>query len=160
MIDIVDRNTRSRMMAAIKATDTSPELVVRKFLHSKGFRYRLHRKDLPGSPDIVLPKFGLVIFVHGCFWHRHDTCHYATKPASRKDFWKEKLDANRSRDSRQQEQLLQQGWRVLVVWECGLKHSMDRLHDLVALIESSKPLAEWPDRPPRMRSEGDSRSRD
>ena len=117
-MDIVDRNTRSRMMAAIGGRNTRPELRVRKALHAAGLRFRLHRRDLPGSPDIVLPKFRTVVFVHGCFWHRHPGCHFATTPATNVQFWREKLQSNVDRDKRQRRLLINAGWRVLVIWEC------------------------------------------
>lgn len=108
---------RSRNMAAIKGRDTSPELIVRRQLHAAGFRFRLHRKDLPGRPDIVLPKHQTVIFVHGCFWHKHN-CRYFKWPKTREEFWHHKIMANVERDRRNREKLRALGWRVLVVWEC------------------------------------------
>lgn len=117
MTDIVDKETRSRMMSAIRGKDTRPEMTVRRALHSNGFRYRLHVKDLPGKPDIVLPKYKAVIFIHGCFWHRHEGCHYAATPASRRDFWVSKLEANRRRDQDNHTKLADAGWRIFVVWE-------------------------------------------
>lgn len=105
-------------MRAVKRSDTKPEVLVRKLLHRLGLRFRLHRKDLPGSPDIVLPKFNTVVFVHGCFWHRHPGCRYATTPKTRQDFWLPKFAANVERDSRKEAQLQELGWRVLTVWEC------------------------------------------
>lgn len=107
-------------MAAIRAKDTRPELVVRRGLHAKGFRYRLQGKDLPGSPDLVLPKYHAVIFVHGCFWHRHD-CPLFRWPQTREDFWRKKINGNANRDSDATSRLLQASWRVGVVWECALK---------------------------------------
>ena len=122
MTDIVDKKTRSRMMSGIRGKNTRPEMMVRRALHAAGFRYRLHAKDLPGKPDIVLPKYRAVVFVHGCFWHRHEGCYYATIPKSRQVFWISKLEANRRRDAKTRERLAAAGWRVFVVWECGLKH--------------------------------------
>ena len=119
-MDTVDRKTRSRIMANVRSKDTSPELQIRKALHKLGFRYRLHPKNLPGHPDLVLPKYKAVIFVHGCFWHRHG-CHMSTTPKTRQDFWNEKFAANVERDRRVAEELRAQGWKVLVVWECVLK---------------------------------------
>ena len=118
MVDIVDKATRSRMMAGIGGKNTRPEMVVRKHLFAAGFRYRLHRRDLPGRPDIVLPKHKTVIFVHGCFWHRHAGCRFAATPATNAQFWQEKLDGNVERDRRATRALLAAGWRVLRVWEC------------------------------------------
>ena len=120
MVDVVDRQTRSRMMSGIRGTNTKPELMVRKSLHSRGFRYRLHTKGIPGKPDLVLPKYRTVIFVHGCFWHRHD-CTLFKWPKTRETFWRDKLTKNTERDKRNVAALLSDGWRVLVIWECALK---------------------------------------
>ncbi|MFK7699334.1 very short patch repair endonuclease [Pseudomonas caspiana] len=120
-MDVVDRATRSRMMSAIRGKDTKPELIVRSFLHAQGYRFRLHRKDLPGKPDIVLPRLKVCIFVHGCFWHRHVGCRYAVMPKSRVDFWTAKLEANVDRDRKTLENLDRCGWNVLIVWECEVK---------------------------------------
>lgn len=149
MTDIVDKATRSRMMSSIKGKDTKPELAVRRLLHAAGFRYRLHRRDLPGKPDLVLPKYNLVIFVHGCFWHQHQGCHYAYTPASNSEKWAAKLEGNRQRDQVQQQQLLDMGWRVLVIWECGLKHLKDNFMEVRSMIEGHSEISEWPKRPPR-----------
>lgn len=121
MTDIVDRQTRSRMMAGIKGKNTKPELALRRSLHARGFRYRLHSKNVHGRPDLVLPKHRAVIFVHGCFWHRHEGCRYATTPATRAAFWKAKFDANVARDSAVRGALLAAGWRVAAIWECALR---------------------------------------
>lgn len=121
MADIVDKKTRSRMMAGIKGKNTKPELVLRRALHARGFRFRLHGKEFPGCPDLVLPKHGAVIFVHGCFWHRHWNCRYTTNPSTRMEFWQGKFDANVARDSANKVALLSLGWRVATVWECGLR---------------------------------------
>lgn len=120
-MDIVDSATRSRMMSGIRGKNTRPELLVRKFLHAHGFRFRLHRKDLPGNPDIVLPKLKTCIFVHGCFWHRHPGCRYATMPKTRTEFWAEKFSKNVARDARSILALRQLGWRAIIIWECQLK---------------------------------------
>ena len=109
-------------MAAIKSKDTKPEIAVRKLLHSLGYRFRLHRKDLPGSPDIVLPKYKTVIFVHGCFWHRHENCKYATTPKTRVEFWENKFKANVKRDLEIQEKIKNIGWQSLVIWECDTRN--------------------------------------
>lgn len=121
MADIVDPFTRSRMMASIKGTNTRPEIALRKALHALGLRYRLHDRKLPGRPDIVLPRWRAVVFVHGCFWHRHDGCRYATVPATRQQFWNEKFAANVSRDQRNLASLAAAEWRTRIVWECDLK---------------------------------------
>jgi DNA mismatch endonuclease (patch repair protein) len=118
LTDVVDRQTRSRMMAGIRGRDTRPELVVRSYLHAAGLRFRLHDRRLPGRPDIVLPRYRVVVLVHGCFWHRHPGCRYATTPASRRDFWMAKLTANVDRDRRDAESLKALGWSVFTIWEC------------------------------------------
>lgn len=123
MADIVDVETRSRMMSRIRGKDTVPEMQVRRFLHAKGFRYRLHVKDLPGKPDIVLPKHRTVIFVHGCFWHQHSQCKDAIMPKSNKDFWKKKLEGNVLRDQRAITALKKLGWRCLTIWECQTRQN-------------------------------------
>jgi len=132
-MDVVDSATRSRMMSGIRSKDTKPEMTVRKYLHAKGFRYRLHTRDLPGSPDLVLPKYRTAIFVHGCFWHRHPGCRYTTTPASNVERWAQKFKANTERDARKQAALEEAGWRVIVVWECELRGAgearLDRLRD-------------------------------
>ncbi|QJW85691.1 DNA mismatch endonuclease Vsr [Ramlibacter terrae] len=120
MADVVDAATRSRMMSGIRGKNTRPEMLVRKFLHAHGFRFRLHRKDLPGVPDIVLPKYKTVVFVHGCFWHQHGNCRFAARPKSNADFWSAKLGANAARDARVKTELEQLGWHVVTVWECSL----------------------------------------
>ena len=113
---------RSRNMSAIKSKNTKPEIKVRKVLHSMGYRFRLHSKDLPGSPDIVLPKYKTVIFVHGCFWHRHENCKYASTPKTRKEFWNKKFTENKKRDSEIQEKIKILDWRSVVIWECETKN--------------------------------------
>jgi len=113
---------RSRNMSAIKSKNTKPEIAVRKLLHSMGYRFRLHRKDLPGSPDIVLPKYKTAIFVHGCFWHRHENCKYASTPKTRKEFWEKKFRANVKRDLEIQEKIKIMGWKYVVIWECEIKN--------------------------------------
>ena len=118
---------RSRNMSAIKSKNTKPEIAVRKLLHSMGYRFRLHRKDLPGSPDIILPKYKTVIFVHGCFWHRHENCKYATTPKTRKEFWENKFKANINRDNLNQANLLLRGWKIIIIWECQLKGDIKKL---------------------------------
>ena len=113
---------RSRNMSAIKSKNTKPEIKVRKVLHSMGYRFRLHRKDLPGSPDIVLPKYKTVIFVHGCFWHRHENCKYASNPKTRKEFWENKFKTNVKRDKEIQEKIKNIGWKSVVIWECEVRN--------------------------------------
>ena len=121
MADTITRERRSWNMSRIKGRDTGPELRLRSLLHRAGFRFRLHSKELPGKPDIVLPKYRAAIFVHGCFWHRHDGCRNATMPSTRTEFWKSKFDSNVGRDERNQAALKAAGWTVLTVWECELK---------------------------------------
>ena len=108
-------------MSRIRAKDTKPEIIVRSLLHRMGYRFRLHRNDLPGKPDIVLPKYRTVIFVHGCFWHRHSKCRFAYMPKSRKEFWMNKFQTNRNRDRNNIHRLVSSGWGVVTVWECQLK---------------------------------------
>jgi DNA mismatch endonuclease (patch repair protein) len=119
--DIVDQKTRSRMMSGIRGKNTIPELALRRALHARGFRFRLHSDKVAGRPDLVLPKYGAVVFVHGCFWHRHDGCRYTTIPATRPEFWRAKFEANVARDSAVRIKLLEKGWRVATVWECALR---------------------------------------
>lgn len=132
MADIVDRATRSRMMAGIRGRDTTPERIVRSHLHRAGLRFGLHDSRLSGRPDIVLPKWGAVVFVHGCYWHRHRGCRFATTPSTRVEFWNRKFAENVARDRRNVRALRRGGWRVFVVWECSLTPS--RLDALVTRI--------------------------
>ena len=120
MADIVDAKTRSRMMSGIRSRNTKPEMLVRRLLHHQGFRFRIHVRDLPGRPDIVLSKYHAVIFIHGCFWHGHG-CPLFKVPGTRTDFWLEKSDRNRANDAKASDALLAAGWRVAVVWECALR---------------------------------------
>lgn len=135
MADVVDKQTRSRMMAGIGGKNTKPELVLRRALHARGFRYRLHVKQLPGRPDLLLAKYRAVVFVHGCFWHRHTGCRYATTPATRTEFWQAKFSANIARDDVVRIKLRHAGWRVATVWECGLKKP-DRVKAVVSQLVS------------------------
>lgn len=121
MADVVDAQTRSRMMAGIRGRETQPEIVLRRALHARGIRYRLHDKRLPGRPDLVFPKYTAVCLVHGCFWHRHKGCRYTTTPATRPEFWRNKFAENVARDKRNELALKAAGWRVATVWECALK---------------------------------------
>jgi len=120
MVDFLSRAERSERMSRIAARHTVPEIVVRRFLHSHGFRYRLHSKRLPGHPDIVLPKYRTVIFVNGCFWHHHEGCKIANVPQSNIRFWMEKFERNRRRDRRVRNELRRLGWHVMTVWECQI----------------------------------------
>lgn len=120
-MDVHDKKTRSYNMSRIKGKNTKPEEIVRKYLFSKGFRYRKNDKRLPGTPDIVLPKYKTAIFVNGCFWHGHKKCRYFVIPKTNTDFWLNKINTNIERDKRKQEALKELGWNVIVVWECELK---------------------------------------
>ena len=120
MADTVDKETRSRIMSRVRGKDTTPEMLVRRLVFSLGYRYRLHDPRLPGKPDLVFASRRKVIFVHGCFWHRHDGCALARLPKSRIEFWTRKLTGNKERDGRNQAALRKLGWRILVVWECGM----------------------------------------
>lgn len=127
------------MMASIRSRNTKPEMHVRRHLHALGFRYRLHRKDLPGKPDIVLSRYQVAIFIHGCFWHGHRGCRFATVPATRTEFWTAKISANRSRDAVAEFKLHEAGWRIATVWECALRTNPDEaMRRLVDFITSSE----------------------
>lgn len=118
MTDVMTREQRSRAMRAIRSGNTRPEMFVRRYLHACGLRFRLHVRELPGTPDIVLPRYRTVVFVNGCFWHRHPGCRFATSPSSRREFWEAKFAANVKRDETVRSRLESMGWGVLVVWEC------------------------------------------
>ena len=135
MPDIVDRATRSRMMAGIVSRDTVPELLLRRALHARGIRNRLHDRSLLGTPDLVFRRFRAVCFIHGCFWHRHADCRYATTPATRAEFWQAKFRANVERDGRNRLELLEEGWRVAFVWECALRRR--------GQVETASNLEKW-----------------
>jgi DNA mismatch endonuclease (patch repair protein) len=144
--DIVPADVRSRMMAGIRAGDTKPELLLRKGLHARGFRFRLHDPSLPGRPDIVLPRYKAVIFAHGCFWHGHD-CHLFKWPSTRPEFWRAKIARNRLVDSRAAAALSDAGWRHAIVWECALKGRIRLPYDQVIFacaewIRSERPVFE------------------
>ncbi|WP_219847778.1 very short patch repair endonuclease [Burkholderia multivorans] len=150
MVDVVDKETRRRMMSGIRAKNTKPEMLVRKVLFAAGYRFRLHRRDLPGVPDVVLPSHKVAIFVHGCFWHRHAGCGFATSPTTNAAFWHAKLSGNVERDTRAIEALKEAGWRVLVVWECATKgKSAEAVEDLARVlsewIEGDAPFGEIPE---------------
>ncbi len=124
MADVHSKETRSFNMSRIKGKDTKPEMLVRKYLHAQGFRFRLHVKDLPGKPDIVLPKYKTVIFVHGCFWHGHKGCKYFVVPKTRTERWLYKINGNIERDKKAFKELKKLGWKVIEVWECDLKDGL------------------------------------
>lgn len=136
MTDIVNKTTRSRMMAGIKGKNTVPERVLRQAMHKRGFRFRLHAKQLPGHPDLLFPKYKAAVFVHGCFWHRHRNCRYATTPATRTEFWQTKFASNVARDRASVKALINSGWRVAIVWECSLRNS-------VGIQEAADMLSDW-----------------
>lgn len=143
MADVVDPVTRSRMMSGIRGKNTKPELTIRKALHARGFRYRIHCKDLPGNPDMCLPKYRAVIFVHGCFWHGHD-CHLFRLPSTRPEFWSAKIKRNKQVDEAAVHRLHVEGWRVATVWECALKGRTrlqldDAISNLSSWLRSEKP---------------------
>ena len=121
MSDVLTKEQRHRCMSNVKSKNTKPEIMVRKFLFSNGYRYRVNRKDLPGKPDIVLPKYKTVVFINGCFWHGHPKCKYATIPATNRDFWLAKINGNVERDKLTREKLSQLGWKVIDIWQCQLK---------------------------------------
>jgi len=136
MTDLVTTKKRGQMMAGIEGANTKPELTVRRYLHSHGFRYRLHDKKLPGRPDLVLPKYRAIVMVHGCYWHRHPGCKLAYTPKSRRDFWQKKFSRNIKRDAEVYLALKNAGWRVVTIWECALRNN--DLRD-----EGLKYLANW-----------------
>lgn len=128
MADRFSEEQRSYVMGRIKSKDTKPEMILRKSLHQLGFRYRLHSSDLPGKPDLIFPKFRICIFVHGCFWHRHEGCPRSTMPKTNTLFWQEKFHRNKNRDTENVIRLIDLGWRVEIVWECELSTHEKRLH--------------------------------
>ncbi len=148
MTDVVDSETRSRMMSGIRGKNTKPELEIRRLLHQRGFRYRLHDKKLPGKPDIVLKKYNAVIFIHGCFWHRHN-CHLFKWPKTRPEFWKQKITRNHENDIAALAELLSGGWRVCVVWECSIKGSSKNVpmvsESIVRWLKSNNSMLEIPE---------------
>lgn len=129
---------RRRTMQAVKSKDTSPEMLVRRMLHARGYRYRLHRKELPGNPDLVFPSRKKLIFVHGCFWHGHDCARGARVPKTNTDYWLGKVGRNRARDLRNRNQLETAGWEVLTLWECELKDQEAAVKRLIAFLDSTK----------------------
>lgn len=136
MADVVATVVRSRMMSGIRGKNTTPEMVVRSTLFAAGYRFRLHRRDLPGAPDVVLPSSKVAIFVHGCFWHMHAGCKNARLPSTRTEFWHDKLEGNVKRDQRAIDALRSERWRVLIVWECATR-------DATALAGMSESLSRW-----------------
>jgi DNA mismatch endonuclease, patch repair protein len=149
LTDTLTSEARSRRMAGIRGKDTRPELAVRSTAHNLGYRFRLHRRDLPGTPDLVFPGRRKVVFVHGCFWHRHSGCKRAATPADRRAYWQAKFDGNVERDIRKEVQLLAAGWDVLIIWECETR-------DIARLTESLRDFLDPQDRPPILNPIGSS----
>lgn len=149
MVDLHTPEQRRHNMQRVRGRDTKPEMLLRRGLHAKGFRYRLHERNLPGRPDLVFPRYGAVVFVHGCFWHGHG-CSRFRWPATRREFWERKIEANRARDARAIDALKKAGWRVLVVWECALRGPQRWSHEEIFeevgtfLIQNGKRLCELP----------------
>ena len=138
MTDVHSKETRSYNMSRIRSKNTKPEILVRKFLFSKGFRFRLHDKKLPGKPDIILPKYKIAIFVHGCFWHGHENCKYFVLPKTRTEWWFNKIQINKNNDDKNKIELSVKGWEVIQIWECELKSKVvnKTLEKLINYIES------------------------
>lgn len=139
MADVHSKEVRSFNMSRIKGKDTKPEMLVRKFLFSNGIRYRLHDKKLTGTPDLVFPKYGKVLFIHGCFWHGHEGCKYFVVPKTRTEWWLNKINGNKKKDSESIGALKKQGWKVITVWECELKTDRKerKLKSLIKEFESN-----------------------
>lgn len=135
MVDVVDPLTRSRMMSGIRGKNTKPELRLRSELHRRGLRFRVHHSGLAGRPDLVFPRHKAVVFVHGCFWHRHEGCHWCTTPSSNTEFWGAKFASNLDRDRRNREALEREGWRIATAWECALRPA--------ELDRTTANLAQW-----------------
>jgi len=144
-MDIFQPEQRHKIMSAIKGRDTKPEISIRKLLYSLGYRFRLQRKDLPGKPDIVLPKYKVAIFINGCFWHQHKNCKIAHFPASNRDFWERKLNRNAERDRKNYALLREMGWRVIVIWECEIKTILQTRQVPGLPPKEAKPYAETAD---------------
>lgn len=134
MTDIFSKAKRSWLMGRVKGRDTKPEILVRSFIHRMGYRFRIHRRDLPGNPDIVFPRHRKVIFVHGCFWHGHGRCLRSKRPTTNKDFWNEKLDGNIERDKRFRRALQRLGWKVFVIWQCETREPEKLLRKLERIL--------------------------
>jgi len=135
MADVHDKETRSYNMSRIKGKDTKPEMLVRRFLHANGYRYRLHVKDMPGKPDIVLPKYRTVVFIHGCFWHGHQGCKYYVVPKTRTEWWLNKIKGNQMNDAIFQQRIRSDGWKVIEIFECELRRDKFE-YTMSRLIES------------------------
>lgn len=140
-MDIVSVERRSEIMRAVRRENTAPEIKVRKAVHALGYRFRLHRKDLPGSPDLVFPKYKLCIFVHGCFWHQHPACPKATSPKSNQEYWRQKFEANKRRDSKKTQELKNLGWRVETIWECQAQDANTLRNVLLNILRNERTSA-------------------
>lgn len=136
LVDVHSKEARSANMARVRGRDTKPEMVVRRLLHRLGYRFRLCRKDLPGRPDIVLARWNVAIFIHGCFWHQHNGCSKAARPATNREFWSAKLDRNIERDEENRKALTELGWRIFTVWECWVRDTATLADDLERFIRS------------------------
>ncbi|NDV58211.1 very short patch repair endonuclease [Bacteroides sp. 519] len=133
-MDIWDKKKRSEVMSKIRSKNTKPEILLRKALFAKGYRYRINEKKLPGKPDIVLPKYKTVIFINGCFWHNHENCKYAYIPKTNTDFWINKITANKKRDKLNLQKLTSMGWNIITIWECDIRHRSKR--DVTPLVDA------------------------
>lgn len=130
MTDVLDPATRSLVMSRVRSKDTKPEIQVRRALHAAGYRFRLHRRDLPGKPDIVLPRYRTAVFINGCFWHGHD-CRKFKWPQTNAEFWRAKITRNMERDREAHARLVSQGWQVHIIWTCSIKQGLEELHHLL-----------------------------
>ncbi|WP_462271053.1 very short patch repair endonuclease [Desulfobacter sp.] len=137
-MDVFSKGKRSQIMSHISGKDTKPEILVRSLLHRMGYRFRLHKKNMPGKPDIVLPKYKKVIFVHGCFWHGHENCPRSKRPSTNVEFWNKKIDANIERDKKIIKSLEYLGWKTLIIWTCEIKNEDALKHKLISFMETSK----------------------
>ncbi|MBA3833990.1 MAG: DNA mismatch endonuclease Vsr [Chthoniobacterales bacterium] len=146
MADKLCKERRSWNMSRIRSRDTTPEIAVRRLLHQMGFRFRLHRRDLPGKPDIVLPRYGMAIFVHGCFWHQHAGCIDCSNPKTNSGYWSPKLLANRERDQRNRRLLRRIGWKPLVIWECQTRDTAVLIRKLTKIFSSESTDRQSPDK--------------
>lgn len=152
MADIVDQSVRSRMMASIKGKNTGPERFVQAELVKRHIAFNVHSEYLPGKPDISIPLYQVAIFVNGCFWHRHEGCFYTTTPKSHQEFWQKKFAETVRRDARKRAELESLGWRVIAIWECGLKHCASDFDEVIDAIEGEMLFSEWPVVLPRARN--------